>query len=67
MITPWDNIYFFVLYLFIPYITDALKPIIRVNIKKVSNLIASLLCIGFPSLLQIMIYAKSLRQLFLPL
>lgn len=57
----------FALYLFIHCLTDALKPIMRVNTEKVNNLIAYLLCIGFLSLLQIRIYAKSPRQLLLPL
>lgn len=56
----------FALYLFIHCITDALKPI-RNNTKNVSCLTAYFLYIGFLSLLPIMIYAKSPRQLLLPL
>lgn len=57
---------FFAFYLFIHWITDTLKPI-RINTKNVSNLTAYFLYIGFLSLLPIMIYAKSPRQLLHPL
>lgn len=65
LITLRNNIYFLVsIYLFSAFLI-AVTAIIRANSWKLSNPGPWLLSIGFPSLLQIMIYAKSPRQLLL--